>query len=142
MTDALKDHEGTDNIGSRTITNLRFADDIDGLAGVEELAKLVECLDKASTAHGMEISAEKTTLMTNNSGVNTEIKVNDQKLETATSFKYLGSVVTDDGSKPDVLSRIAQTTAVLTRLKPVWDDRSISLSSMIRLMHSFFFSQG
>ena len=67
----------------------------------------------------MEISAEKTTLMTNNSGVNTEIKVNDQKLETATSFKYLGSVVTDDGSKPDVLSRIAQTTAVLTRLNPV-----------------------
>ena len=44
----------------------------------EELAKLVECLDKA---YGMEISAEKTKLMTNNtSGVNTEIKVNEQKL--------------------------------------------------------------
>ena len=37
----------------------RFADDIDGLAGEEEeLAKLVEHLDKASTAYGMEISAE------------------------------------------------------------------------------------
>ena len=45
--------------------NLRFADDIDGLAGEEEeLAKFVECLDKASTAYGMEISAEKTKLMT------------------------------------------------------------------------------
>ena len=53
--------------GGRTITNLRFADYIDGLAGEEEeLAKLVECLDKASTAYGMEISAEKTKLMTNN----------------------------------------------------------------------------
>ena len=30
----------------------------------EELAKLVEHLDKASTAYGMEISAEKTKLMT------------------------------------------------------------------------------
>ena len=85
----------------------------------------------------MEISAEKTKLMTNNtSGTNTEIKVNGQKLETVTSFKYLGSVITDEGSKPEMLSRTAQTTAALTRLKPVWIDTSISLSSKIRLMRS------
>ena len=85
----------------------------------------------------MEISAEKTKLMTSNtSGINTEIKVNGQKLETVTSFKYLGSVITDEGSKPEILSRIAQTTAALTRLKPVWNDRSISLSSKIRMMRS------
>ena len=102
MTDALEDHEGTVSIGGRTITNLRFADDIDGLAGEEELANLVERLDKAATADGMEISAEKTKLMTNNtSGINSEIKVNGQKLETVTSFKYLGLVITDEGSKPD-----------------------------------------
>ena len=33
------------------------------------------------------------------------------------SFKYLGSVITDEGSKPEILSRIAQTTAALTRPK-------------------------
>ena len=77
MTDALVDHEGTASIGGRTITNFRFADDIDGLAGKEELANLVERLDKASTAYGMEISAEKTKLISNStSGINTEIKVN------------------------------------------------------------------
>ena len=76
----------------------------------------------------MEISAEKTKLVTyNTSGVNTEIKENGQKLETVTSFKYLGSVITDEGSKPEILSRIAHTTAALTQLKPVWNDRSISL---------------
>ena len=49
MTDALEDRQGTANIGGRTITNLRFADDIDGLAGEEEeLAKLDEHLDKDS----------------------------------------------------------------------------------------------
>ena len=85
----------------------------------------------------MEISAEKTKLMTNNtSGVNAEIKVNGQRLETVTSFKYLGSVITDEGSKPEILSRIAQTTAALTRLKLVWIDECISLSSKIQLMHS------
>ena len=75
--------------------------------------------------------------MTNNtSGINTEIKVNGQKLETVTSFKYLGSVITDEGSKPELLCRIAQATAALTRLKPIWIDKSISLSSKIRLMRS------
>ena len=54
MIDASEDHEGTVSIGARTITNLRFADDIDGLAGEEKkLANLVERLDKASTAHGL-----------------------------------------------------------------------------------------
>ena len=77
----------------------------------------------------MEISAGKTKLMTNNtSGINTEIKLNGQKLEKVTSFKYLGSVITDEGSKPVILSRTAQATAALTRLKPVLNDRSISVS--------------
>ena len=68
----------------------------------------------------MEISAEKTKLMTNStSGINTEIKVNRQKLETVTSFKYLGSVITDAASKPEIFSRIAKITTALTRLKPV-----------------------
>ena len=75
--------------------------------------------------------------MTNNtSGINTEIKVNGQKLETVTSFRYLGSVISDEGSKPKILSRIAQATAALIRLKPVWNDRCISLSSKIQLMRS------
>ena len=66
----------------------------------------------------MKISAEKTKLMSNNTvGVNTEIKVNEQRFETVTGFKYLGSFITDEGSKPEILSRIAQTTAALTRLK-------------------------
>ena len=47
MTDALEDHEGTVSIAGRIISNLRFADDVDGAAGEEEeLAKLVERLDK------------------------------------------------------------------------------------------------
>ena len=73
MTDAIEDHGGTVSIGGRTITNLHFADDIDGWIGEEEeLANLLERLDKASTAYSMEISAEKTKLMTNNtSGINT-----------------------------------------------------------------------
>ena len=99
MTDALEDHEGSVRIGGRTITNLRFADDIDALAGKEEeLVKLVNHLDKASTTYGMEISAEKTKLMTNNiKGISLDIRIGGQKLETVQTFNYLGSVMTDEG---------------------------------------------
>ena len=56
-------------------------------------------------------------MITNNvNGIQREIKVTGQGLATVTSFKYLVAVVSDDGSKPEVLSRIAQSTAALTKL--------------------------
>ena len=56
--DTLEDHKSTFSIGGRTVINLCFAGNIDGLAGEEEeLAKLVERLDKAATAYSMEVSA-------------------------------------------------------------------------------------
>ena len=64
MADTIEEHEGSLCIRGRTITNLRFADDIDGLEEEEELAKIVERLDKNPTAYG--ISAKKTKLMTEN----------------------------------------------------------------------------
>ena len=89
----------------------------------------------------MEISAEKTKLMTNSAnGIQREVKVKGQKLGTITSFKYLGAVVSDDGSKPEVLSRIAQATAALTKLKPIWRDNNISLGSKVKLMRSLVIS--
>ena len=89
----------------------------------------------------MEISAEKTKLMTNSAnGIQRGIKVKGQKLDTVTRFKYLGAVVSDDGSKPEVLSRIAKATAALTELKPIWRDNDISLASKVKLMRSLVIS--
>ena len=73
-------------------------------------------------------------------GIQREIKVKGQKLGTVISFKYLGAVVSDDGSKPEVLSRIAQATAALTKLKPIWRDNNISLGSKVKLVPSLVIS--
>ena len=129
LSDALKGHEGKVSIGGRNITNLRFADGKDALAEDEqELEALVESLDKTCTRYKIEISAEKTKLMTNSANIiQRELKVKGQKLGTVTSFKYLGAVVSDDGSKLEVLSRIAQATAALTKLKPIWRDNNCLL---------------
>ena len=75
-----------------------------------------------STAYGIEISAKKTELMTNNtSGINRD-QSKWTEAWTVTTLKYPGSAKTDEGSKPEIPSRIAQTAAALTRLKPVWND--------------------
>ena len=67
--------------------------------------------------------------------------VNGEKLDEVDSFKYLGAVVTDQGSKPDILSRITETTAAPARLKTIWSDMHImSLSSKIRLMRALVIS--
>ena len=132
MADALEDHEGTVSIGGRTITNLCFAENIDGLAGH---------LEEASTAYGMQISAEKTQLMTNNTnGISTDITIDNKKMDNVRRFKYLGAIVSDEGSKPEVLFRIAQTTAAVTKLKVIWNNKKIAISSKIRLMHSLVMS--
>ena len=77
--------------------------------------------------------------MTNNTnGISTDITIDNKKLENVRSFKYLGIIVSDEGSKPEVLSRIAQTTASVTKLKVIWNDKKIS--SKIRLMRSLAMS--
>jgi len=126
MTEALEDHKGTVNIGGRTITNLRFANNIDGLAGKEEqLASLVNCREKDLFTL---CKLPKAKLTTNNTdGIRIDIRVNGGRL----SEVGLGAVVTDQGSKPKVLSRFAHTTAALTRLKTFGNDKFISLNSKI-----------
>ena len=64
MNDALDNHVGSVIIGGKIITNLRFADDIDGLAGSEsELANLIKIIDNTARAYGMEINSTNTQIM-------------------------------------------------------------------------------
>ena len=79
--------------------------------------------------------------MTNNTnGISTDITIDIKKLETVRSFKYLGATVSDEGSEPEVLSRTAQTTAAVIKQKVIWNDKSIAISSKIRMMRSLAMS--
>ena len=142
MSDALEEYDGKVSIGGRTITDLRFADDTNALAEEEQkLEALVESLDKTCTRYNMEINAEKTKLMANSTnGIQIDIKVKGQKLGIVTSFKYLGAVVSDGGSKPEVLSKIAQSTDALTKRKPIRRGNNISLGSKVKLIRSLVIS--
>lgn len=53
-----------------------------------------------------------------------------EKLETVNSFKYLGSMVSDEGSRPKSLCRVAQTTAAMAKTE------CLSVFGMVETSHS------
>ena len=126
------------SIVRRLITNFRFADDIVVYAEEEEEAgDLVNRLDTTTTRYKKEIGPDKTKVMTNNpNGFQREIKIKGQRLEEVENFKYLGAIISNKGSKPEILSRIAQTTTALSRLKILWRDKNISLASKVKVMRT------
>ena len=76
----------------------------------------------------MEISAEKTKLMTDSAnGIQSEIGIKGPKLGIVTSFNYLGAIFSDEISKPEVLSGIVQVTTGLTKLEPIRRDKTYLL---------------
>ena len=72
----------------------------------------------------------------NNKSISTDITIDNKKLETVRSFNYLGAISLDEESKPEVLPSIAQTTATVTKLKVIWNEKNITINSKIRLMRS------
>ena len=130
-------HKGTISIEGRVITNLRFTDDIDGLAGIEnELVNLINKIDSISRNYGMEINTNKTKITINCEGhFNNSIFLHNEVIESVDTFKYSGSILDDNGSTKEILSRIVQMTASLTKLNPIWNDRNVTLNYKIRILH-------
>ena len=142
MCEALDDHEGSVSIGGRPITNFRFAvDTVVNAEEEEEASVLIDRLDTTTTRYKMEVGPDKTKEMTYNpNGFQKEIKIKGQRLEEVENFMYLGAIISNEGSKPEILSRIAQTTAVLSRLKIIWRNTNISLASKVKLMRTLIMS--
>ena len=64
MLNTLEDHYTFISIGGRPVCNLRFADDIDLMAGSNsELQSLTDRLSASASAFGMEVSTEKSKVM-------------------------------------------------------------------------------
>ena len=141
MCEELDVHEGSVSIGRR-LTNFRFADDIVANAEMEEEAGvLVDRLDTTTTTYKMEVGPDKRKVITNNSnGFQREIKIKGQRLEAVESFMYLGTTISNEGSKPEILSRIAQTATALSRLKTIWRDKNISLACKVKLTRTLILS--
>ena len=86
----LHEHTSTISIGGKYISNLRFADDIDLIAGSNrELQELTNRLVESSKVYGIEISQGKSKTMVNskNDDKNANIYMDGILLEDVKTFK-------------------------------------------------------
>ena len=81
MVNTLENYSGMVKIAGRDITNLRFADDIDLIAGTKtELFELTTALDTVSRKYGMKMSAENSKTMVTSRTSNKE-RDNDVQIQ-------------------------------------------------------------
>ena len=143
MQETLHSHITSISIGGRPVCNLRFADDIDLMAGTNgELQALTDKLAQTAGSYGMEISTGKSKVMVNsmNSDTHAIITMEGEQLEEVQNFKYLGATLSKDGtSTAEIRSRIAIATATMVKLSALWRSK-ISFHTKHRLFKSLVLS--
>ena len=103
-----------------------------------EILDLTNRLVERATAYGMEVSTEKSKIMTNSANnIIADISMNGQKLEVVTSFKYHGATLHKDGTlSSEVSIKIASAMAAMAKLNRIWRRNTISFPSKFKLYKS------
>ena len=148
MQDTLNDHDSTISIGDRPISNLRYPDDIDLIAGSSnELQKLTLSLAKSSFIYGMEISHERSKILINDPDLNKcnsnnlTINMYRKKQEQVKSFKYQGVMLTVNANiKNEIAIRICTATSIMVRLEIICRSREINFKIKFNLFNSLILS--
>ena len=86
-------------IGGQIIHNVKYTDDLLSLAKEEKvLQDLIDKLIEIERCYGMEMNVERTNLMRiSRQPFLVKIMVDQKQLENVESFKYFGSILTNDG---------------------------------------------
>eukprot|EP00794_Sanderia_malayensis_P002663 gene2663-biopygen2205 len=143
MEETLEGHDGGVRCGGRTVTDLRFADDIDMLEEDEEsLKEVTRRLEITSKRYGMEISTEKSKVMVTGKNEMTEnqvvnVTVDGVQLGQVKSFTYLGARIDENGkSEMEVRVLIGRATSALAKMDSIWRAREIKLKTKLVLMRA------
>jgi hypothetical protein len=130
-------------IGGNLVADVRFADDQAMVSNSESgLQSLMNDLCSAADRYDMKINIKKTKIMrvSRTSGKPVAILVNGVSLEQVTSYKYLGSVFTDDGRcEKEIRIRLAQAKEAFNRRKELLTQK-FSLKLRKRLVRTLVWS--
>ena len=115
------------NIDGKTLTNLRFADDLVLFAHTAiDLQALLEDLNNKSTDAGLKIHTGKTKVMFNQHASKGPIAIGNVTIEAVQQYKYLGQIVTDNRDNvPEVNNRIRSGWAAFAKYDSLMRSRSI-----------------
>ena len=110
MKEAMESSEDGVKVGGELIRDVRFADD-QGMVDNSEagLQRTMDRLSKTAKEYDMKVNVKKTKAMvvSKDKGIVVNITVDGQQVEQVAKFKYLGSLLSEDGrSLEDVKVRI------------------------------------
>jgi hypothetical protein len=123
---------------TRKLEDLDFADDISLLSHRhEDIQTKADNLHSVAGSTGLEISITKTKNMRVNATQETPVSINGQPVEDVDRFTYLGSIVSKTGgTDEDVRSRINKARQAFVTLKPVWNNKNLSLQTKLRVFNT------
>ena len=127
-------------IGGKMI-NLRYADDTALIAeNQKDLQNLLKVVKNESREKGLDLNSKKTEVMVISKKTTPEcnIFVDGTKLKQKQSFKYLGTLITQDGrSHSEVKTRIAQAKIVFQKMKSILTNKSMSMATRQRVLQCY-----
>ena len=117
------DKENGVRVNSVNLNNIRYADDTVIVATTEkDIQNLLDVVNEKGQKFNVEMNVEKTKVLVISRDQNTRanLQLNGQVIEQVECFKFLGSIITDDGkSQREVSSRIAEAKQAFNRMKTV-----------------------
>ena len=121
MIEALENIEEGIIVGGQLLSDIRFADDQGMVASTEMgLQKLMDKLNDTAKKFNMKINVQKTKTMVvcRDGGGVVNISIDGQRIEQVGKFKYLGSIISEDGrSLIDIKARIAMAKDAFNKRK-------------------------
>ena len=129
MVEALDGVDEGVKVGGSLLKDIRFADDQGMVAETERgLQIIMNRLNDASKEYGMKINIKKTKVMkvSKQGGGNVNIVLNEERIKQVRKFRYLGSLITDNGScSKEIKARIGMAKTAFNRRRELLT-RSIS----------------
>ena len=142
--DELVDMEGI-RIGGININNIRYADDTVLIADTEEkLQRLVDSLNEGCERYGLKINIGKTEVMgltKRPEQLPVSISLRGDTLNQVSSFKYLGSLVSEDGKcDPDIRVRTGMAKTAFGQLRKILTSLAINIRTRVRVLKAYVWS--
>jgi len=132
MIEAMEEVGAGVRVGGQLVTDVKFADDQGMVADTEEgLQKLMSRLSEAGKHYDMKINVKKTKVMRvcrqgnkKEGGNAINITIDGQAVEQVHQFRYLGSIISDDGTcEAEIRSRIAMAKQAFNKRRELLTKR-------------------
>ena len=127
-------------IAGRNIDNLRYADDINLMAEIEEeLKSLLMKVKKESEKVGLKLNIQISKIMV--SSPITSWQIDGETMETVTDFIFLGFKITADGDcRHEIKRHLLLGRNAMTNLDSILKGRYVTLPTKIRLVTAMVFT--